>query len=235
MEKLKWMRVMCFKHDGSLHRIWDKAALIYEDEEKIMISNAKTLIRESDDRVWMAKEPSLSIFYKNRWFNIMGIIRSEGVHYYCNMATPSVVDEGVIVSHLHKSIDVINNEEYSDFNNNVFDVKFNKIDDSVKIIKTSTKENLGIEELEETIKEMFFKGDIKINDEVMLTNLRQRDAVKDALDSLLMVKRSLEDNMPEDFLSIDLMGAYSSLGYVIGEEIGEDVVNEIFSKFCMGK
>ena len=87
---------MCFKHDGSLHRIWDKAALIYEDEEKIMISNAKTLIRESDNRVWMAKEPSLSIFYKDRWFNIMGIIRSEGIHYYCNMASPSVVDEDVI-------------------------------------------------------------------------------------------------------------------------------------------
>ena len=50
-----------------------------------------------------------------------------------------------------------------------------------------------------------------------------------------MVMNSLENNMPEDFLSIDLMGAYSSLGYVIGEEIGEDVVNEIFSKFCMGK
>ena len=55
------------------------------------------------------------------------------------------------------------------------------------------------------------------------------------IDSLFMVKNSIENNMPEDFLSIDLMGAYSSLGYVIGEEIGEDVVNEIFSKFCMGK
>ena len=106
---------------------------------------------------------------------------------------------------------------------------------NIKLIKTSTKENLGIEDLENAIKDMFFKGELKMNDEVMLTNLRQRDAVKDALDSLLMVKRSLEDNMPEDFLSIDLMGAYSSLGYVIGEEIGEDVVNEIFSKFCMGK
>ncbi len=96
MEKLKWMRVMCFKHDGSLHRVWDKAALIYEDEEKIMISNAKTLIRESDNRVWMAKEPSLSIYYKDRWFNIMGIIRSEGIHYYCNMASPCVVDDNII-------------------------------------------------------------------------------------------------------------------------------------------
>ena len=82
---------------------------------------------------------------------------------------------------------------------------------------------------------MFFHGEIKFNDEVMLTNLRQKSAVKDALDSLRMVMNSIENNMPEDFLSIDLMGAYSSLGYVIGEEIGEDVVNEIFSKFCMGK
>lgn len=96
MERIKWMRVICFKHDGSLHRVWDKAALVYEDEEKIMISNAKTLIRESDNRVWMAKEPALSIFYKNRWFNIMGIIRSEGVHYYCNMASPCVVEDNVI-------------------------------------------------------------------------------------------------------------------------------------------
>ena len=92
-----------------------------------------------------------------------------------------------------------------------------------------------MEELEDTIKDMFFQGELQMNDEVILTNMRQKDSVKDALDSLYMVKRSLEDEMPEDFLSIDLMGAYSSLGYVIGEEIGEDVVNEIFSKFCMGK
>ena len=121
MEKLKWMRVMCFKHDGSLHRIWDKAALIYEDEEKIMISNAKTLIRESDNRVWMAKEPALSIYYKNRWFNVMGIIRSEGVHYYCNMASPCVVDEDVIkyvdydldlVKTVKGEIKILDEEEY---------------------------------------------------------------------------------------------------------------------------
>ena len=82
---------------------------------------------------------------------------------------------------------------------------------------------------------MFFHGQIQMNDEVVLTNLRQKDAVKDALDSLMMVRKSLENEMPEDFLSIDLMGAYSSLGLVIGEEVEEDVVNEIFSKFCMGK
>ena len=121
MEKIKWIRVMCFKHDGSLHRVWDKAALIYEDDEKIMISNAKTLIRESDNRIWMAKEPSLSIYYKNRWFNIMGIIRSEGIHYYCNMATPCVVEDDIIkyidydldlVKTVKGEVKILDEEEY---------------------------------------------------------------------------------------------------------------------------
>ena len=108
-------------------------------------------------------------------------------------------------------------------------------EENIRIIKTSTKEGIGIDSLEESIKEMFFHGQIQMNDEVVLTNLRQKDAVKDALDSLMMVRKSLENEMPEDFLSIDLMGAYSSLGLVIGEEVEEDIVNEIFSKFCMGK
>ena len=96
MEKVKWMRVMCFKHDGSIHRIWDKACKVYEDDEKIMISNAKTLIREFDGRIWMAKEPSVTIYYKHRWFNIIGIIRSEGIHYYCNIASPIIIEDDVI-------------------------------------------------------------------------------------------------------------------------------------------
>lgn len=57
----------------------------------------------------------------------------------------------------------------------------------------------------------------------------------EAYDSLKMVQKSLEDEMPEDFYSIDLMSAYAALGRIIGEEVGEDLVNEIFSKFCMGK
>ena len=69
----------------------------------------------------------------------------------------------------------------------------------------------------------------------MITNLRHKEALQEALDSLNQVKRSLEANMPEDFYSIDLMSAYSSLGKIIGEEVEEDLVNEIFSKFCMGK
>ena len=82
---------------------------------------------------------------------------------------------------------------------------------------------------------MFFQDKLKVNDEIFITNMRHKEALQDAFNSLKMVERSIEDCMPEDFYSIDLMSAYTSLGFIIGEEVGEDLVNEIFSKFCMGK
>ena len=103
------------------------------------------------------------------------------------------------------------------------------------IIAISAKENTGITELEETIKDMFFHGEVSFNDEVYITNIRQKNSLQDALDSLNLVVQSIEDDMPEDFYSIDLMNAYESLGKMIGESVEDDLVNEIFSKFCMGK
>lgn len=103
------------------------------------------------------------------------------------------------------------------------------------VISISAKERIGIEELEDTIKEMFFQGDISFNDEIYITNVRQKTALKSALDSFRLVQQSIENEMPEDFYSIDLMSAYEELGTIIGEAVGEDLVNEIFSKFCMGK
>jgi tRNA modification GTPase len=103
------------------------------------------------------------------------------------------------------------------------------------VMPISAKEETGIQELEEAIKEMFFGGDLTFNDEVYITNARHKEALQEAADSLKLVKNSIEMNMPEDFFSIDLMNAYESLGRIIGESVGEDLVNEIFSKFCMGK
>lgn len=103
------------------------------------------------------------------------------------------------------------------------------------IIPISAKENTGITELEEKIKEMFFHGEVSFNDEVYITNIRQKNSLQEALDSLNLVVQSIEDDMPEDFYSIDLMSAYESLGKMIGESVEDDLVNEIFSKFCMGK
>lgn len=104
-----------------------------------------------------------------------------------------------------------------------------------KIISVSAKEQLGMDELEETIREMFFTGEVTFNDEVYITNIRHKTALQEAVHSLHLVVQSIEDEMPEDFYSIDLMNAYEELGSIIGEAVEDDLVNEIFSKFCMGK
>lgn len=103
------------------------------------------------------------------------------------------------------------------------------------IVKTSIKDETGIDLLEKKIKDMFFEGDIAFHNEVYITNIRHKELLQDTLQSLMLVKKSLDDRMPEDFYSIDLMNAYRSLGFILGEEVGDDLVDEIFSKFCMGK
>lgn len=103
------------------------------------------------------------------------------------------------------------------------------------VLNISAREETGLAELEALIKEMFFQGEISFNDEVYITNMRQKRALDEALESLKLVENSIALGMPEDFFSIDLMNAYERLGSIIGEAVGEDLVNEIFSKFCTGK
>ncbi len=109
------------------------------------------------------------------------------------------------------------------------------IGEGIRIIHTSTKDGSGLEELEQTVEEMFFRGEVYRNDEIYMTNIRHREAMEEAYNSIGMVRNSIRMNMPEDFFAIDLMNAYRSLGLIIGEEVEDDLVNEIFSKFCMGK
>lgn len=108
-------------------------------------------------------------------------------------------------------------------------------EDNCRIIRTSTKENIGMDAFEDAVKEMFFNGEFAVNDELIITNMRHKEALMEAYESMEMVLESLKNHMPEDFYSIDLMSAYAALGRIIGEEVGDDLVNEIFGKFCMGK
>ncbi len=103
------------------------------------------------------------------------------------------------------------------------------------VIPISAKEEKGLELLDQQIKDMFFEGELSFNDEVYITNIRHKTALEHAYQSLGMVEGSIEMGMPEDFFSIDLMNAYEELGSIVGESVGEDLVNEIFSKFCTGK
>lgn len=108
-------------------------------------------------------------------------------------------------------------------------------EEPIRMISISAKEQTGIDELQQAVQEMFFSGEVTFNDQVMITNIRQKASLQEALSGLELVLQSVRDGMPEDFYSIDLMNTYEALGSIIGEAVEDDLVNEIFSKFCMGK
>lgn len=106
---------------------------------------------------------------------------------------------------------------------------------NTNIIDMSMINSIGLDDLQNCIKDLFVLNKIEFSNEVIITNLRQKEALLNASNSLSMVISSIDNEMTEDFYSIDLMGTYSYLGNLIGEEVSDDLVNEIFSKFCMGK
>ena len=122
---------------------------------------------------------------------------------------------------------------------NVIREMFSNIDanafENVHIISSSTMKENGMDAFSKLLSDLFINGYVKMNDEVVITNIRHKEALMASEESLQKVLESIDMCMPEDFFSIDLMSAYSSLGYIIGEEIGDDLVQEIFTNFCMGK
>ncbi len=191
---------------------------IHETEdkvEKIGVDRAKDFAKDADLIVYVV-DSSVSLDESD--MEIMDLIRDKKSIILLNKSDLDfVTDEDV----LRDAFKLYTSEE--DFSN------------ICRVIKTSTKENTGIDLFEDTIKEMFFEGNISMEDEIYITSLRQKEHLFETKKSLELVKQSLLDEMPEDFYSIDLMNAYTSLGLLIGEEVEDDLVQEIFSKFCMGK
>ena len=140
----------------------------------------------------------------------------------------TVVDENLIrkkISDLKKEAEQTEKSEGQTY----------KVSENIPVIQISAKEEQGIQTFQDTVKEMFLRGNISFNEEIYITNARQKCALVNAMESMKKVIESIEKGMPEDFYSIDLMDAYEELGNITGESMGEDLVNEIFSKFCMGK
>lgn len=108
-----------------------------------------------------------------------------------------------------------------------------RLDD--QILSFSTKRREGMEELGKTLKDMFFSGELEYHDEIYAINFRQKEQFGKFKENLISLNRSIDDHMPEDFYSIDMMSAYEALGIVIGEAVEDDLVEEIFREFCMGK
>ena len=90
------LEIHCYKHNGRLHRQWDEAVLLDIQEDYMVFGNNKTTVIDSDGKVWRTKEPAILFFFKDRWFNIVGQLKDYGIYFYCNIATPFLIDEKVI-------------------------------------------------------------------------------------------------------------------------------------------
>ena len=85
-----------YKHNHSLHRIWQESKVLDETDDIIIVANKRTKVIEANGRFWLTKEPSVTFFYKHHWFNVIGIIKAAGVSYYCNLCSPILVDDEAI-------------------------------------------------------------------------------------------------------------------------------------------
>ena len=90
------LTIHCYKHDGKIHRTCDEAVVLEITEDKLVVANNKARITESDGRSYKTKEPAIIIFYRNNWYNVMGQLKAHGLFYYCNIASPFLIDNGII-------------------------------------------------------------------------------------------------------------------------------------------
>jgi len=104
-----------------------------------------------------------------------------------------------------------------------------------KIIPISILNNQGIELLETEIRDMFMQNDLSFNDNVYITNIRQKNALSKSIDSINELITGINNQMPVDFLAVDLKNVYDYIGELTGDSVSEDLISEIFSNFCLGK
>jgi len=90
------IQIKSYKHDGHLHRVWESTIVLKGTEQVIIGANDKTLVVESDGRTWITREPAICYFHAKHWFNVIGMLRNDGIHYYCNVSSPYVYDTEAI-------------------------------------------------------------------------------------------------------------------------------------------
>ena len=89
-------QIQCYKHNGKIHRAWDEAVVLDIKNEYIVFGNNKTRVTESEGTTWRTKEPAIMYFFKNHWFNVIAQLKKTGISYYCNIATPYIIEDDTI-------------------------------------------------------------------------------------------------------------------------------------------
>ena len=87
----RWISIESFKHDGSLHRFWDRGLILDNNDDYIVIATKRAKVTESNGRRWFTKEPAVTIFSKKEWWNVICMMKHNGVCFYCNIASPAII------------------------------------------------------------------------------------------------------------------------------------------------
>ena len=90
------LEIQCYKHNGKIHRAWDEAVVLDIKDEYIVFGNKKTLVTEAEGGVWKTKEPAILYFFYKKWFNVISQLKKDGIYYYCNIATPFIIEDNTI-------------------------------------------------------------------------------------------------------------------------------------------
>ena len=157
------INVISYKHDGTLHRIWSDAYIIDKNDNMIVTITDETIVYENNNRKWVTNEPAVNFFYKDKWFNVIAMIKEKGVYYYVNIASPIVYDkEGI--KYIDYDLDLkIYPTKYCkildryEFKHNIKKYQYNE--DIINIVKNE------IEEVKQILmkKELPFKEDVIYN------------------------------------------------------------------------
>lgn len=154
--------IQSYKHDQSLHRIWNEAKVLADDDDVLIVANKHTKVIEANGRFWYTKEPSVTFFYKKHWYNVIGIIKPGSITYYCNLCSPALIDEEA-VKYIDYDLDVkvLDNGDIVLLDQNEFRKHRIQMGYSPELVQILEEESLFLQHLIKTKAEPFQRQDIE--------------------------------------------------------------------------
>lgn len=108
MKKMKigdLFAIHCYKHDGNIHRTWDEATLLDINKDFLVFGNRKAKVSNCDGNIWYTKEPAIIYYFKDKWYNVITQFKKKGIYYYCNIASPTII-EGHVIKYIDYDLDL---------------------------------------------------------------------------------------------------------------------------------
>lgn len=137
---MEYINIISYKHDGELHRVWENAVYLFEDEDMAVLINNKVRVIDGDGRYWKTREPAVCFFFKKYWFNVISMLRNDRIYYYCNLSSPYVIDkEGLKYIDYDLDVKLFPDGEMIVLDKDEYDFNIENLDYSEEIIKIINK------------------------------------------------------------------------------------------------